>query len=535
MMSSTGQKATEKSVTQRYEALLRVSQTLISIRSSEELFSILARELRAVVNFYVMGVGIYDEKAHEMNTTSYGEPGVPLQAPKFAPEETFSWWVYQHQEPLMIPSLEEETRFPAVTAMLGSRGIRSVCALPLTTVHRRLGGLAFGSLEADAYSREEVGFLSLVANQVALAVDDALNFDTSQRATEALRASEEGLRLIVDSIPAFAWYAGTDGKIEYLNQRILDFTGVRLEDLVGFGWANVLHPQDVERTKNAWLHSIATGEPCDVDQRVRRFDDVYCWFRTNAQPLRDPSGRVIRWYGIATEIEDLKRAEEGLREREQNLRLVVDSIPGLVCTMNAAGEVQRLNRPLLEYFGKTTEELKNWVTSDVVHPDDRDRVVAAFASSIETWLPYDIEHRCRRADGVYLWFQVRAMPVRDTKGHINSWYVLLTDIDKRKQAEDRLQLLLDVTSQVVSNLQLRDLLRAIAANVRRVMQCDLVGVFLPDSEGNRLQTFVLDFPEGKGFIREEYCSMEGSLGGFVFRTGKFWIGTASDVLQLGLK
>src|SRR6202163_1021008 len=161
-MSSGEHAAVETALTERYEALFRVSQTLISIRSSEELFSILAQELRAVVNFYVMGVGIYDEKAHEMNTTSYGEPGVPLEAPRFAPEETFSWWVYQHQEPLMIPSLDKETRFPAVTAMLGNRGVRSVCALPLTTVHRRLGGLAFGSLEADAYSREEVGFLSLV-------------------------------------------------------------------------------------------------------------------------------------------------------------------------------------------------------------------------------------------------------------------------------------------------------------------------------------------------------------------------------------
>src|SRR6202162_792410 len=184
VMSGTGQRAAEMTLTERYEALLRVSQTLISIRSSEELFSHLARELRAVVNFYVMGVGIYDEKAHEMNTTSYGEPGVPLQAPQFAPEETFSWWVYQHQQPLIIPSLDAETRFPAVTAMLGNRGVRSVCALPLTTVHRRLGGLAFGSLEADAYSSEEVGFLSLVANQGALAVDDALNFDTAQTATE---------------------------------------------------------------------------------------------------------------------------------------------------------------------------------------------------------------------------------------------------------------------------------------------------------------------------------------------------------------
>ena len=155
--------------------------------------------------------------------------------------------------------------------------------------------------------------------------------------------------------------------------------------------------------------------------------------------------------------------------------------------MNAAGEVQLLDRQVLEYFGKTPEEMKNWATSDAVHPDDRPRVIAAFASSIETGLPYDIEHRCRRADGVYLWFQVRALPVRDTQGHISSWYILLTDIDKRKQAEDRLQLLLDVTNQVVSNLQLRDLLRAISASVRRVMQCDLVGVFLPDLDGNPIR------------------------------------------------
>ncbi len=179
--------------------------------------------------------------------------------------------------------------------------------------------------------------------------------------------------------------------------------------------------------------------------------------------------------------------------------------------------------------------MKSWATSDLVHPDDLPRVIAAFTSSIESGHPYDSEHRCRRADGVYRWFQVRALPVRDTEGRIISWYILFTDIDERKRAEDRLQLLLDVTNQVVSNLQLRDLLRAISASVRRVMQCDLVGVFLPDSEGNRLQTFVLDFPESKGFIREEYCSMEGSLGGFVFSTGKPWTGNTSDVLQLGVK
>jgi formate hydrogenlyase transcriptional activator len=230
-MSDIDQSAAGTPATERYQALFRVSQTLISIRSSEELFRLLARELRAVVNFYVMGVGIYDEKAHEMRTTSYGEPGIPLQAPQFAPEETFSWWVYQQQQPLIIPFLDAETRFPAVAEMLKSRGVRSVCVLPLTTVHRRLGGLALGSTEADAYSEEEVSFLSFVANQVALAVDDALNFDALQHAEGALRASEQSFRLIVDSIPGLVNTTTAEGEFEFVSQQCLDYFGTTLEEL----------------------------------------------------------------------------------------------------------------------------------------------------------------------------------------------------------------------------------------------------------------------------------------------------------------
>jgi transcriptional regulator with GAF, ATPase, and Fis domain len=148
-------------------------------------------------------------------------------------------------------------------------------------------------------------------------------------------------------------------------------------------------------------------------------------------------------------------------------------------------------------------------------------VIAAFTSSIETGQPYDTEHRIRRADGVYRWFQVRALPLRDTEGRIIRWYVLSTDIDQRKQAEDRLHLLLDVTNQVVSNLQLRDLLRAISGNIRRVMQCDCASLALPNAENMQLQLNVLDFPDSKGFLHEEgVYSIEGSPYGVAFRTMK---------------
>jgi PAS domain S-box-containing protein len=142
---------------------------------------------------------------------------------------------------------------------------------------------------------------------------------------------------------------------------------------------------------------------------------------------------------LRKEIAERHRAEEALLEKELNSQLILHSIPGLVCTMSPAGEVDRFNPQILDYFGKTPEELKGWAIGDAVHPDDLPRVVAAFTYSITTGTPYDIEHRCRRADGVYRWFQVRALPVHDTASRITGWYVLLTDIDDRKRAEDAIR------------------------------------------------------------------------------------------------
>src|SRR5216684_1458087 len=145
---------------------------------------------------------------------------------------------------------------------------------------------------------------------------------------------------------------------------------------------------------------------------------------------------------IAIELERsrlaLKNAVVEIRNSENKLRTIIDTIPGFVCTLSAAGEVELVNRQVLEYFGKTMEELKNWATSNVIHPDDLPRVVDSWKRSIEIGQPYDLELRQRRADGVYRWFQSRALPARDAEGRIAGWYMLLTDIDDRKRAEEEL-------------------------------------------------------------------------------------------------
>ena len=139
------------------------------------------------------------------------------------------------------------------------------------------------------------------------------------------------------------------------------------------------------------------------------------------------------------EVAERLRTEEALRESERESRLIVDSIPGFVAAFTPAGEVEFVNRPILEYFGRTLEELKRWGTGSTTHPEDLPRVVELFTDSIVSGEPFEFEVRARRFDGVYRWFQSRGFPLRDTNGHIVRWYNLLIDIDERKRAEEALR------------------------------------------------------------------------------------------------
>jgi PAS domain S-box-containing protein len=205
------------------------------------------------------------------------------------------------------------------------------------------------------------------------------------------------------------------------------------------GWKPGVHGEDIQQLETWWQNLRQSQEAGTTEGRLRRFDGSPRWFLIFANPVRDESGNLARWYGTNLDIEDRKRTDEILRARELSWRQIVDNIPGLVATMGAKGEVEFLNRQTLAYFGKTNEELKHWALTDAVHPDDLPRVIEARIKSIEQGRLYEVEHRCRRADGVYRWFQVRGLPVQDSEHRITAWYLLLTDIDDRKRAEEKLQ------------------------------------------------------------------------------------------------
>jgi formate hydrogenlyase transcriptional activator len=376
----------------------------------------------------------------------------------------------------------------------------------------------------------------------------------------------QDIRLVVDTIPTLAWSAGPDGSADFHNQRWLDYTGLSAKQALDWGWKVAIHPDDLPRILETVREALNSVKLFEVEGRFRRFDGEFRWFLFRGSPLRDQSGKVAKWYGTNTDLEERKRAEdalrkseerwrsvfensaigvaltdlngrflatnhvyqtivgyteeelralsfldvthedyreanwtlitellegkrrqfqiekkyrrkdgssiwvsnnvslvpgtervpqfimalseditqrkraeEALRSHEQNLRLLVDTIPGLVVTTTPAGEIEHLNRQVLEYFGKTTAELKDWATSDALHPDDLPLVIDAWRRSVETGYPFDFDHRLRRADGVYRWFHSAALPLTDTEGRITGWYMLLTDIDDRKRAEEKLR------------------------------------------------------------------------------------------------
>ncbi len=150
-------------LSERYEALIRVSQAIRAHRDPKDLFRALATEMHRVVQFDGIVVAQYDESSNEIlwSTCEVCSQQGPISPPDIPADETITKWVYQSQEPLVIPSLDRETRFPRMIAFLKEKGFQSICALPLTTVHRRIGSIAVASKHGDAYC-ERRGAFSLV-------------------------------------------------------------------------------------------------------------------------------------------------------------------------------------------------------------------------------------------------------------------------------------------------------------------------------------------------------------------------------------
>jgi PAS domain S-box-containing protein len=267
----------------------------------------------------------------------------------------------------------------------------------------------------------------------------SVDIDEWKRAEETVRKSERELRTLIDVMPAYVGTALPDGTADFFSQRWLDYFGQTRVEAMGWGWTDVIHPDDVDRVSANWQSGLVSGEPVEQELRCRRADGVYHWFLNRNLALRDDEGKIVKWYGILFDIDVLKKTESALQMREHELVGIIETIPSMLWSASPTGEPTHLSQRFLEYFGTSFEEIITRGWESFIHPDDREETVKAFARAISSGESYRAIQRLRRGDGEYLWHHSMGEPLRDPHGKIIQWYGLTVDIDDRKRAEDHLR------------------------------------------------------------------------------------------------
>jgi len=249
-------------------------------------------------------------------------------------------------------------------------------------------------------------------------------------AEKTLNATDERLRFIVDKIPTIIWRKLPDGSADFLNQRFREYTGLSLQDGLGWGWMNALHDDD--RSMKEWREAWVAGKPFEKEARLRRADGEYRWFLIRGVPMQGEEGNTVKWYGVTCDVDDQKQAE-------RRPLALIDAIPQQIWSGPPDGTLDYCNERWRSYMGLGLKELQGHGWQSMLHPEDRDRVLKAWHESVVNGTPYEQEERHRRVDGTYRWFLSRGIPLRDAEGRVVRWYGTNTDIEDRKRAEEELR------------------------------------------------------------------------------------------------
>jgi PAS domain S-box-containing protein len=175
-----------------------------------------------------------------------------------------------------------------------------------------------------------------------------------------LSIRERELLDVIETIPAMLWATRPDGEPTHLSQRFLEYRGASFEEFVNRGWERFIHPEDREKSAKAFFRAIETGESYNVIHRYRRAHGEYRWHQVRGEPLRDPHGKIIQWYGLSIEIDERKRAEDHLRDTR--IKLSTASKVAAVAELSAS-IAHQLNQPLMAVFGNA-QAAKRWLAAD---------------------------------------------------------------------------------------------------------------------------------------------------------------------------
>lgn len=262
----------------------------------------------------------------------------------------------------------------------------------------------------------------------------------------------EQFRLMADHLPAPCWMARGDGFIVWFNRRWHDYCGSTPASMEGWGWQSVHDPKTLPPIRSRWAASIATGGPFDMIMPLRGADGLFRPFLTRASPLRDGTGAIVRWFGVATDIGPQLRAEAARSALEAKYAVLTETMPQMVWSTEAEGGLDYVNGQWHDFTGIAAGGTPDEGWQAAVHPDDRIRTGALWRHSLATGAPYESECRLHHRSGSYRWALGRALPVRDETGRITRWIGTCTDIHAAKGAAEQNEALNRELSHRIRNI-----------------------------------------------------------------------------------
>lgn len=338
-----------------------------------------------------------------------------------------SFWTNKVSEASGMPS---DPAVPATSPnMCIKAGYQSIGLFPIRFREELVGVLQLTDRREGQFDAESVVFYRTLAQNLGLALQRA-------QVEVALRESESFYRQTLESIPGMVFTTRPEGYCDYQSQQWVEYTGVPMSEHLGDGWTKLLHPDDRPRAFEAWRAAVEGRAPYDLEYRVRRRDGLHEWFKVKGQPIRDTAGKVVRWFGVAMRIEDLKAAEQAVRESEARLAFALEVSQTGHWELDLASHSVRRSLRHDRVFGYD-KLLPSWTYEmflEHVLPEDRERVDQAFRDAVEQGRDWDFECRIRRADGQTRWIWAAGRHVPPAAGSARSMAGIVQDVTQHKLA-----------------------------------------------------------------------------------------------------